>query len=195
MVNLLCVSQNEFLCIDLNPSISDDHHKFILLLIFFSLFHTIRAQNSSWTKEEKEYYTKTKELCNYLKATPYDTAKRQFIFSNFIRFANPKNDTSQNRLQFFDMLLYHFYHFVDSVGLENLDAKPVRFFKNDTTFYKPFNEELKWADSMSLVLAYYDKQELAKPLGALLYEPESRKLLSWVILNIGGWLFLTPNMY
>ena len=169
--------------------------KLILLLIFFNLLHTTHAQNISWTKEEKEYYTKTKELCNYLKTNPYDTSKRKFIFSKFIGFVNPKNDTSQNRLRYFDMLFYHFYHFVDSVGLENLDAKPVRYFKNDTTFYKPFTEELKWADSMSLVLAYYDKREPARPLGALLYEPKSRKLFSWIILNMGGFLFVTPNMY
>jgi hypothetical protein len=172
-----------------------NRHKLILLFIFVNLLHTTRAQNSTWTKQEKEYYAKTKELCNYLKATPYDTSKRQFIFSNFIRFVNPKNDTSQSRLRYFDMLFYHFYHFVDSVGLENLDARPVRFFKNDAAFYKPFTEELKWTDSSSLVLAYYDKREPAKPLGALLYDPESRKLFSWIILNMGGYLFLTPNMY
>jgi hypothetical protein len=93
------------------------------------------------------------------------------------------------------MLFYQFYHFVDSVGLQNLEAKPLRNFKNDAEFYKPFTEELKWTDSASLVLAYYDKREPAKPLGALLYEPKSRKLLSWIILNMGGYLFVTPNLY
>jgi hypothetical protein len=169
--------------------------KLILLFIFLSLSYITHAQTPTWTTEEKAYYSKTKDLCNYLKLHPYDPSKRQFIFTNFVYFINPKNDTSQNRLNYFDMLFYQFYHFVDSVGLQNLEAKPLRNFKNDAEFYKPFTEELKWTDSASLVLAYYDKREPAKPLGALLYEPKSRKLLSWIILNMGGYLFVTPNLY
>lgn len=165
----------------------------LLLLILFSVTITVNAQSVGWTKEENEYYSKTKELCNYLKSNPYDTSHRNFIFDNYIFFVNPKKDTSQRRLNYFDMLFYHFYHFVDSIGLENLDAKPVRFFKSNEVFYKPYKEDLKWAETT--VLAYYDKRNPDKPLGSLLYEPGSRKLVSWIILNMDGYLFLTPNLY
>jgi hypothetical protein len=164
-----------------------------MTFLLFILSCSTYAQDSKWTKSEKIYYSKTKELCNYLKANPYDTSKRRVIFSKYILYTNPKNDTSQRRLNFFDGLFYFFYHFVDSVGLQNLDAKPVRYFKNDTTFYKPFQEDLKWADSMSL--AYFDKRQPQKPLGALLYDDKTGKLVSWIILNMGGYLYLTPNHY
>ena len=167
--------------------------KLILAFIFFSLTYSSYAQNLSWTKDEAEYYANAKELCNYLKFAPFDTSKRNFLFENFIYFVNPKNDTTQDRINYFDMLLYKLYHFVDSVGLENLDAKPVRFFKNDTTFYKPFQDDLNWTTSM--VLVYYDKRNPKKPIGSLLFEPKSHKLISWVMLNMGGYLFLTPNLY
>lgn len=166
---------------------------FILSFIFIGWTSSICAQDIAWTKSEMEYYSKTKQLCTFLKSNPYDTSKRKFIFENFIFFNNVKNDTTQNRINYFDMLLYTLYHFVDSVGIENLDAKPLRYFKNDNAFYKPFEEDLKWADS--LVLVYYDKRTPKKPIGSLLYEPKSRKLISWVMLNMGGYLFLTPNIY
>ena len=166
-----------------------------LILAFISLFLTAStyAQDLNWSKEENDYYSTTKDLCIFLKSAQYDTSKRNFIFDKYIFFNTPKKDISQSKLEYFDMLFYHFYHFVDSVGLENLDAKPIRYFKSDTTFYKPFQEDLKWAEPMTL--AYYDKRQPAKPLGALLYEINSRKLVSWIILNMGGYLFVTPSLY
>jgi hypothetical protein len=169
--------------------------KIFILILTFSIccVKLMRAQPLGWTKQEMGYYTKTKEFCMFLKSNPYDPSKREYIFSNYILFTNTKNDTSQQRLNYFDGLFYGFYHFIDSVGLENLDAKPVRYFKSDSIFYKPFVEDLKWADSLSL--AYFDKREPEKPLGSLLYDLESGNLVSWMILNMGGYLYLTPNLY
>jgi hypothetical protein len=167
--------------------------KIILAFVFSSLTKSSYTQELNWTKEETEYYTKTKDLCIYLKTNGYDTSQRNYLLTNFIYFVNPKNDTTQNRINYFDMLLYNLYHFVDSLGLENLDAKPVRFFKSDTSFYKPFVEDLKWSTSM--VLSYYDKRNPQKPIGSLLFDPKSHKLVSWIMLNMDGYIFLTPNLY
>ena len=168
-------------------------YKLILAFILFCFSPSIYGQSPNWTEKENEYYSKTKELCNFLKNNPYDTSYRNYIFDNYIFYVNPKNDTSQKRLRYFDGLFYTFYHFIDSVGLENLDAKPVRYFKENKTYYKPFEEHLKWADTLSF--AYFDKRHPKKPLGSLLYEPNSGKLISWIILNMDGYLYLTPNLY
>lgn len=127
-----------------------------------------------------------------MKSGQYDTSKRNFFFTNFIFFVNPNNDKTQNRVIYFDMLLCKFSHLVDSVGLKNLDAKPVRFFKNDTTFYKPFVKDLEWAKTM--VLSYYDKRNPQKPGGSLLFDPKSHKFVSRVMLNMESYLFLTANL-
>lgn len=170
-----------------------NNFKIILLFIFLSLSFLSFAQKLKWTDKEKMFYSKTKELCIYLKNNSYDPSKRNFLFDNYIYFVNPKNDTTQDRLDYFDGLFYRFFHFVDSVGLDNLDAKPVRYFKSDQVFYQRFQEGLKWADSLSL--AYFDKRNPKRPLGSLLYDTVSGKLISWIVLNMGGFLYLTPNLY
>ena len=85
-------------------------------------------------------------------------------------------------------------HYVDSVGMENLDAAPTRLFKADKNFFKPFeSEELK--DLLPFTLTYYDKNTPEKPIGVLLFEPKTHKLLAWILLNQGGYYyFLTFNM-
>jgi uncharacterized membrane protein YvbJ len=79
------------------------------------------------------------------------------------------------------------------VGLINLGAKPVRFFKHDKEFYKPFTQEIK--DLASMTLVYFDKRRPDEPLGTLLFEQKTHKLGAWILINQGGYhYFLTFNL-
>ncbi len=53
--------------------------------------------------------------------------------------------------------------------------------------------DLKWAESQSL--GYFNKSNPGKALGALLFDRKSGKLISWIILKMDEYHFLTPNMY
>jgi len=173
------------------------HLKFAITLLFSCLTLYGSSQKTGWTKDEELYYKTVNDLCNYLRDNKYDTTKRDFIFKNYVYFAYVLNDTStkrvKSRIAYFDGLFPGFQHFIDSVGVTNLDAKPVRFFKSDSEFYEPFTEEIKDLDSMTL--AYYDIRRPTKPLGALLFEQKTHKLASWILINQGGtYYFLTFNL-
>lgn len=164
-----------------------------IFLILLGLTNYCLAQDKDWTKDELKYYNTTKDLCKFLTESRYDTSKREILFSKYVFFVNPKKDTSQNRINYFDILFYKFCHFIDSTGVENLDAKPIRYFKTDSELVNKYKEDLKWAESRSL--AYYNKKNPEKALGALLYDQDTGKLVSWIVLNMDGYLFLTPSMY
>jgi len=91
---------------------------------------------------------------------------------------------------------------VDSIGIDNLDAKPVRFY-NDHEIYKTFDKEIakesvtgeKMYTEDTNVFAYYRKEDPKNPLGTLLFEPETGKLVAWIMINQGGYrCFLTFNL-
>lgn len=149
--------------------------KLILPFLFLSVLFFRCSEKFDGTEDEKQYHKTILDLCNYLSANKYDTTQREVIFKNYIYFDYVLNDTSLSRIKkrtaFFDGLMGRFQHFIDSVGVVNLEAKPVRFFKNDTDFYEPFIHELK--DQDSTTLAYYDKRQPGKPLGALLFEKKT----------------------
>jgi hypothetical protein len=172
-------------------------YKFTITCIFACLTLFAHSQKATWTKDEELYYKTAKELCTYLSHNSYDTSKRDFIFKNYVYFDYVLNDTSitriNSRVAYFDGLFPGIKHFVDSVGLINLDAKPVRFFKHDKEFYKPFTQEIKDLGSMTLV--YFDKRRPHKPLGTLLFEQKTHKLGAWILINQGGYhYFLTFNL-
>jgi len=46
------------------------------------------------------------------------------------------------------------------------------------------------------VFAYYRKEEPDNPLGTLLFEPETSKLIAWIMINQGGYkYFLIFNLF
>lgn len=152
------------------------------------------AQDSTWTSEELSYYSTARALCQFLTHSKYDTGKRHILLDKYVLFFEMKGRETQPRIEYFDGLFSYFARYIDSVGLENLDAKPVRFFKSNTAAYKPFDNHLKWAATSTFF--YYNKKEPSKPLGPLFFDPKSKKLAAWLWLNFGGELiFLTPNLY
>ncbi|MFT3747392.1 MAG: hypothetical protein QM768_03715 [Agriterribacter sp.] len=171
----------------------------LVFLLVNAHIGTLSAQSNNWTKDEAEYYKKMKSLCEYIQNERYDTARRGLIFKEFIYFDNVLSDTSivhiRERTQWFDGLFIMLIRFVDSVGLSNLDAVPTRFFKADTTFFEPYGSGGDLEDCTPYTLTYFDKRHPEHPIGTLLFEVGTHKLLSWIVLNQGGYrYFLTFNL-
>ena len=121
------------------------------------------------------------------------------MFKQFVYFDNILSDSSKTRIQqrtkLFDALFYQLTHFIDSVGIENLDAKPTAYFKDNTEFFKPYNNNGELHELLPLTLTYFDKRRPTEPIGTLLFEPKTHKLLAWVMVNQGGYrYFLTFNL-
>lgn len=177
----------------------------ILLLISYSLFGQ-KTTLENWTENEKKQYTKLIELVNYVYHKEETEISKDTLFEKYIYFDYVLNDTNkgrkEKRLAKFDAIFYYFRKTVDSLGIKNLDAKPIRFYKNNK-IYKPFNEKqtkLKTVGEEKMytkdvnVFAYYKKEEPENPLGCLLFEPKTNKLVAWIMIEQGGYkYFLTFN--
>lgn len=169
----------------------------------------IGQNNSSekWTKNDKDQYSNLKQLAHYIYKKEKPEILKDILFENYIYFDNVLNDTltqrREKRIAAFDTLFYFFRKTVDSIGVANLDAKPVRFYK-DHKIYEPFDKEKskhktiggeKMYAKDDNVFAYYRKEDSENPLGVLLFEPESDKLVAWIMLNQGGYkYFLTFSL-
>lgn len=168
------------------------------------------GQNRSienWTEHDKAQYAKWQKLAKYIYKKEKAKISKDSLFENYVYFDNVLNDTvtkrRERRIAAFDTLFYHFRNTIDSIGLENLDLKPVRFYKKHK-IYEPFDEdkaEQKTVTGEKMyakddnVFAYYRKEEPENPIGVLLFEPESNKLLAWIMINQGGYrYFLTFNL-
>ena len=169
---------------------------FLFLILTTSCFG---QSKKGWTMDEEKNYATMKSLCEHFRGKTYDTTQRSIVFKEFVYFDNILGDTSktkiQERIKLFDGLFYQMTHFIDSVGFENLEAKPTNFFKDNKTFFEPYNKDGELNELLPLTLTYYDKRTPNKPIGTLLFEPKTHKLLAWVIINQGGYrYFLTFNL-
>src|SRR6478736_1510251 len=129
----------------------------VLSLITFSIQGQPLESREKWTDNEKMIYQRQMDLCHYLQEHKGKISK-DTLFKNFVYFDYILNDTDiqrkEKRLKTFDTLFYYFHHYIDSVGLANLDAKPIRFYQ-DKEIYKPFVSHLRdWREG---VFAYYLK--------------------------------------
>ena len=169
------------------------------LLLLLILTSSCLAQTKDFTKEEAKNYSTIKSLFEYFKGKGYDSTQRDFVFKQFVYFDNVLADTSKTqilkRTKFFDGLFSQMIHYVDSVGMDNLDAMPTRFFKDNIAFFKPFEAGRDLNEFLPLTLTYYNKKKPKEPIGILLFEPKTHKLLAWILLNQGGYYyFLTFNL-
>ncbi|WP_128759954.1 hypothetical protein [Leeuwenhoekiella aestuarii] len=183
--------------------------RILIGLILLSTSSGIGQNNSmeNWTKNDKDQYSKLKKLANYIYKKEKSEISKDSLFENYIYFDNVLNDTvtkrREKRVAAFDTLFYYFRKTVDSIGVANMDAKPVRFYKNHK-IYEPFDKEKskhktvggeKMYAKDDNVFAYYRKEEPENPLGVLLFEPKSDKLGAWIMINQGGYkYFLTFSL-
>jgi hypothetical protein len=169
-------------------------------ILFLMLTATSIGQTKDWTKDEQKFYTTIKSLYEHFKDRTYDTSQRNFLFKKYVHFDHILRDASKTRIQervkVFDVLFYKMMHVIDSIGLDNLDARPTRFFKSNKPFFDPFEEDRELNELLPFTLTYFDKRRPNEPMGALLFEPKTHKLISWVMVDQGGYFyFLTFNLF
>jgi len=166
-----------------------------LILTSFSCFSQSNGFDD-WTVNEKANYKKLTELAKYINGKEKSKISKDLLFEKYILFDYVLKDTiatrKEKRIQTFDTLFYYFRKQIDSVGIGNLDAKPIRFYK-DNEIYKPFEKQL--AEIEPNVFAYFEKSEPENPKGTLWFDPKTNKLIAWILINQGGYrYFLTFNL-
>ncbi|MCM4164646.1 MULTISPECIES: hypothetical protein [unclassified Arenibacter] len=177
------------------------------IILLTTSFGFGQHSSENWTENELAQYSKLTKLANYVYKKDQSEIPRDSLFKYYIYFDNILNDTvverKEKRIVAFDNLFSFFRKTIDSIGVQNLDAKPVRFYKNHK-IYEPFNEEKaesEFVDGEKMytndenVFAYFKKEEPENPLGVLLFDPETNKLLAWILINQPGYSwFLTFNL-
>ena len=169
----------------------------ILLLAgtLFGVFGTTLYPNSAkaqvqltWPVKQQKYYVLLNEFCHFLENNPRNITNQQYIFHHYVDYPPLYTDTlnkkNAERLTAFGILLAHFKTFIDSVGLDNLDAKPAQFWKHDSLAFAPFLHGLD--EHPANCLGYFAKSSPNKPIGYILFDPKSEKLVSWFLINQGG---------
>ena len=99
--------------------------------------------NSDWTTNELTQYKTLQKLGSYVYKKEKDELSRDSLFTQYIYFEHllkdPDTARKDRRVQAFDTIFDFFRQTVNKIGLENLDAKPIRFYK-DHEIYKPFDK-------------------------------------------------------
>jgi hypothetical protein len=167
----------------------------ITLYLFLALAAQSFAQGNRIPKGQQKPYKVMQALYSYYDGKKYDTLQREAVFKRFVYFDNILADTSESqrrrRIKSFDWLFARAIHFIDSVGVNNLDARPTSYFKYDTSYFHPFAKAgfggLR--KFLPYTLTYFDKRTPTRPIGTLFFEPRTHKLMAWVILNQGGYYY------
>jgi hypothetical protein len=167
---------------------------FITLILVSSLINAQENKNT-WTDAEKNYYKVLRDFCQHLKSN--NEYSRDLILEKFIEFDYVLKDTSIARIERrkiqLDTLVIQFDKYIDLVGFENLDAKPLRLYSPIHKIRKPFIGEL--GDISNEVFAYYKKDSENYPLGTIWFNKKNSKIISWTLINQGGYYyFLTFNL-
>lgn len=171
--------------------------KYSVALILFSISLVISAQSKSeWSKDERVYYKTLKDFSRYVSKTPKDKISRDKLFKRYFQFDYVLKDTSQSRIEqrkiIFDKMLGTFMAYIDSIGVKNLDARPIRFFDNNEQYRSQYKElEQAFPEAMSRIFLYYNKKEPDRPFGPVLFDMpyRSHKILSWILIDQGGHLY------
>ena len=179
--------------------VKDLHHAEDLLLQgFLKVFTNLNTFKHEGSFEGWIRRIMVNTCISYLrKKNLVDLSDKDYVFNDTLI------ERRERRLESFDTIFTSFRKPIDSLGIENIDAKPIRFFK-DHDIYEPFKEEFamktiggeKMYTKDANVFAYYKKEEPEEPLRALLFHPETNKLIVWIMMNQGGYkYFLTFNLF
>jgi hypothetical protein len=169
----------------------------LIHLLILSFSSSFGQTPKNLTESERKFHKTVENLCEYFKQnhTNIDindsTIQRNILFDYVLKDSN--QERLNKRISQINSLLSSLKGFVDSIGVSNLDAKPIRFYKGDSTFFQPFVKDLK--DVVPQTFAYYDKRKPETPYGYLLFDKKTAKLISWILINQGGYYyFLTFNL-
>lgn len=150
-----------------------------------------RRRNAEWTEQEKRYYETLREFCNYMEQNEAKEISRDTIIRKFFLFDYVLRDTSirriEERLVKLDSMTNSFRKYIKSAGIENLDARPLRFCNPTSPAYKPFLNQL--AELAPHVFYYYRKGDEEHPLGTIWFDQNSGKVISWILINQGGYYY------
>lgn len=145
-----------------------------------------QAQQTDWTADEQANYQTMIGLRSHFNGYHYDTTERGLVFNRYVYFDNVLHDTSiareRSRVEKFDAMFARMVQAADSIGWENLDARPTREFQRAFTYFKSFTSNEGMRTAIPFCLTFYDKRKPESPLGSLLFEPNTHKLRSWVVL-------------
>ena len=180
---------------------------FLIICFLLNITFCFGQKNKEiWTENEKYQYSVLTNLVNYLYGKKTLEISHETLFNKYIYFDYVLNDTLKNRiddrLSKFDTIFSFFKTTFDSIGVSNFEAKPVRFYKQHK-IYKPFDERNakqsisgeKMYTKDQNVFAYYRKDEPENPLGVLLFDPNTNKLASWIMIQQGSYnYFLQFNL-
>ena len=160
----------------------------VSFLFFTLLILNIYGQENpdNWSAIEKEMYQNLKSLAYYTTDHKLDEIFNDTILNRYI----VDYDRNSERTKFINDSFIYFKKTIDSIGIENLDAKPIRFYKN-FEIYAPFKKE-QMEEYAPYTFAYYNKKNPEKPIGSLLFSRESHKLVAWILLRLGdhNYMFL-----
>ncbi len=168
-------------------------------ILLFSAVHSFLSYSQEtksyegWSQDEIAYDRTVYGLASYIdsmkgKDLLTDTIKNRYFYLDDI-MNNPIAEQKARGLASFDWMFSFIPKMIDSVGLENLDVKPLRFYKG-TEIYRPFERAL--AKLAPYVMVYYDQKNPDNPIGTLLFDPKTHKLQSWILIDQGGsgWYYL-----
>jgi hypothetical protein len=147
--------------------------------------------NSTWTKEQITYHETFLNFCKYvdnkkINELPLDTLFKKYIYFDYV-LSDTSAERKDRRLQIFPSVLESFQHNIDSIGADNIEARPISYYEKDAEFFEPFTLQLK--DEIPDVLAYYKKGQKDKPIGTILFERKTGKIVAWIIINQGGYYY------
>jgi hypothetical protein len=152
-------------------------------MIFFTS-HNIFSQKDKfkdWQPNETHYYKNLEKLAEYVGDKPYAyfEISKDSLIQNFLYINEESKDSIFNNTVYSieyknGLFNTYFTKAIHRHGLENLDAQPLRFYKETDSIYQPFIKSLR--NISHLIMVYYLKGSSEKPLGTLLFEPKSQKL-------------------
>lgn len=167
----------------------------ICFCFIISIVFSQEKDFEEWYSQEVQYYKKIKDLAEYIHNKGKTDISTDTLFKRYIYSENGGllNDSLKEgtiyEMYSFDTLFSLIPRKLDSIGLENLDAKPLRFYK-EHEIYRPFKRAL--AKMAPDVMVYFRKENPSMPLGTLLFDPKSYKLKSWILISQGGsgWYYI-----
>ncbi|WP_419212050.1 hypothetical protein ACNR9Q_15030 [Maribacter sp. X9] len=173
---------------------------FLITVGVFSFCSVLYSQGDKfkdWLPEEIEYYKNLEKLAEYVQDKPdtiFDISKdsviQKFLFINEASKDSIYDNTVYSIEYKNGLFNTYFIKAISKHGLQNLDAKPLRFYNKTDAIYRPFRKSLH--DISPFIMVYYLKQSPHKPLGTLAFDPKTKKLTSWILLNQGdsAWYYL-----